>query len=566
MKLTDLLTIVLYCTVGISLTAAAALADGQLSDSARISRAEALRLGERMYRTGIPPSGKPADGIAKGDVRADGNIFSCEGCHLRGGLGSIEGVVVTPPTNAATLFQPKYYGRELTPAERSRLSKHFQTPVLRPAYTDETLAIALRDGIGPTGKELNSVMPRYPLNTRDMEILITYLKTLSAEPSPGVTDTTIRFATVISDEVPPEDRSAMLDTLENFVADWNSKAKVYEARAKYLEIAQEADLSYRRMSLARWELKGPPATWRSQLEAYLRKEPVFALLGGISTEEWKPVHEFSEEHRIPCIFPITDLPVISESDWYTQYFSKGLYQEGETAARALIRGAESASEESVLLISRDTKEGRALAAGFLATWQEPGSKPPVHRVLTADEPLTKELIQQLTDACKPSVILLWVGAEAVPALEIIAKGKQRPRAVYVSSSLLQNSLWTLKDSVREFTRITYPYRLPREEAMIANYAKTWLQKRHVPVNDRKISTRMYSLMLLVSDTMTKMRRNFYRDHFLDLISFSTVHNFPDFEDLSFGPGQRYASKGGYIVELSRGPKPILIRKSDWEVR
>ena len=51
------------------------------------------------------------------------------------------------------------------------------------------------------------------------------------------------------------------------------------------------------------------------------------ILGRITTGEWKPIHEFCEKHHLPSIYPITDFPVISETDWFTLYFSKGLYQE-----------------------------------------------------------------------------------------------------------------------------------------------------------------------------------------------------------------------------------------------
>jgi hypothetical protein len=38
---------------------------------------------------------------------------------------------------------------------------------------------------------------------------------------------------------------------------------------------------------------------------------------------------------------------------------------------------------------------------------------------------------------------------------------------------------------------------------------------------------------------------------------------PDYERLSFGPAQRYASKGCYVLQLGKGPEPELLRKSDW---
>ena len=62
-----------------------------------------------------------------------------------------------------------------------------------------------------------------------------------------------------------------------------------------------------------------------------------------------------------------------------------------------------------------------------------------------------------------------------------------------------------------------------------------------------------------------MNRYFYRDNFMDRISMQRDQVLPDFLRLSFGPGQRYASKGCYIMQLSPGPEPQLVRKSEWVV-
>ena len=54
----------------------------------------------------------------------------------------------------------------------------------------------------------------------------------------------------------------------------------------------------------------------------------------------------------------------------------------------------------------------------------------------------------------------------------------------------------------------------------------------------------------------------------DIIDASMLMDIPQFapyERISFGPGQRYASKGCYIVQLSKGDRPELVRKSDWVV-
>ena len=91
--------------------------------------------------------------------------------------------------------------------------------------------------------------------------------------------------------------------------------------------------AFRRASLSIWELKGAPETWRAQLEAYYTREPVFVVLGGMSNQSWEPIHTFCEEQRIPCLFPVTDFPVVTDTGWYTYYFSKGYAQEGEAVSR-----------------------------------------------------------------------------------------------------------------------------------------------------------------------------------------------------------------------------------------
>jgi hypothetical protein len=58
---------------------------------------------------------------------------------------------------------------------------------------------------------------------------------------------------------------------------------------------------------------------------------------------------------------------------------------------------------------------------------------------------------------------------------------------------------------------------------------------------------------------------FYRDHLLDRISMLPDQSLPDYERLSFGPGQRYASKGCYIMQLTTGADPELVKRSDWVI-
>ncbi len=534
-----------------------------------VSKEEALHLGERMYREGILPSGKPMEAVTQGDIIVTGKAFTCVSCHLRSGLGSLEGGVLTPPTDGQNLFRPRkrfYKGVEVT-----------SEPPLRPAYTDESLAEVLRVGRDPSGRILAEAMPRYMLQDEDMAVLISYLKSLSSRFSPGASDAELRFATVISEDVAPEDRKAMLAPLEEYVRANNSMADSYErytkqGRATEATVASQ-ESAYKRLSLSVWLLKGPPGTWRGQLEDYYQKEPVFALLGGMAKGEWRPVHEFSEDHRIPCILPITDLPVISETDWYTLYFSKGLYQEGESTARYLNGLDGPLQTDPVVQIVRESPEGLALSAGFQKTWKELGHGAPLTLALKRGEKLTGKTLKLLRSK-KPGALIIWDGPDTLQTLQTLPSGNDRPGMVFLSSGYLGESIRNVDDKFREFVYITYPIRLPTDK--VRSVVESSFLKGGNARQEVMILLKMFTAVRILTQALRDIRGQYYRDNLLDVIGMSRSgagmaamgtkaedETYPLYERFSFGPGQRYASKGCYIVQLTKGPNPELIRKSEW---
>ena len=543
-----------------------------------LSQEETLRLGERIYRDGILPSGEPTTATVPGGISVEGSMFSCVSCHLRAGLGSLEGEILTPPTNGNVLYKPLDSMKEIAKqwsggmgASKKRYM-HYLTRgrggdfPKRPAYTDETLADAIRGGANPDGREFNGVMPRYTFGERDMAILIAYLKSLSSDPSPGVTETTIGFATVITEEISRKERDEMLLPLERYLRDYNNRQPSQSGGPGggwIGGVPRIVGQALPQVSLARWELRGSPETWREQLEEYYRKEPVFALLGGITTKEWRPVHEFSEDHAIPCLFPITDLPVVPSNSWYTLYLSKGFYQEGETAARHLAGTEAPAPGRTVVQVYPDTPEGKAFASGFRDAWGDSGRGSLVDRALPAGTPVTREVLEQAAGKGRGAVLVLWTGAEAFPVLDAMTVGDRGVSRIYLSASLLKDGLLTVPETLRDRAYITYPYGLFDPETGTGN------GKSPPEITDRRIGDKVAALRSILTEVLTSWQSNYYRDYMLDLIDCSmqmdSFQSYP-YERTSFGPGQRFASKGCYIVQLSKGDRPILIRKSNWVVR
>lgn len=566
-------------------------------DVASPSTEEITRLGERIYRNGLLPSGDEMRALVRDDVEVHGTSFSCVSCHLRSGIGSIEGQILSPPVNGLKLYKPYYQYNPVIPdpnrpPPKNMMDRPGAKPLYRPAYTDETVAAAIRFGVNPAGRELNPVMPRYMLEDRDMHILISYLKTLSDEHSPGVSPKEIRFATVIAGDVPADRRKEMLAIVDAVIKDHNAKAK---KRNKNLNLGNnryvEASFNYPLFTLSRWELTGDPATWQTQLEAHYRKEPVFALLGGISTRDWKPIHVFCEQNKIPCLLPITDLPVISDNDWYTLYLSKGAWQEGETAARYLDRIAELPRDARVLQIIEETDSARTVAAGFEAAWKELSRTQPVTVTLARGERLSPTALLRITGKEQPDVILLWTSDQTGAILSELADMAVVPERVHIASTLLGNRLAEIPEKARPFTFISHPYRLDEWKDLIHVNARAWLKKNAVPITDERISTKLFTLTKVLLEPfqvvkrdfnpagqgnglvimeeqfemMMHVRRNYYRDYLLDVIDMMADTNSLAFERVSFGQGQRYISKGCYIIRLSPGAQPGLIKESDWVI-
>ncbi len=532
------------------------------------SKDEALRLGERMYRRGILPSGQPMRAVVSGDVQVDGTMFTCQSCHLRSGMGSIEGTVITQPTTGTWLYKP-LVGAEMKPESQAHVPKRLDPPPFRPAYTDASLARALWTGKDPNGRRFHPAMPRYKLSRDDMQILVYYLKNLSVTWSPGVDDTTLRFATVVSSDVDPEERQAMVRVLEAHVRDRNSQSRHEEERAKRgAFFKEEKNLPYRRYSLDVWELKGDRESWPAQLEEYSRKKPVFAMLGGLVSGSWRPIHEFCERRRIPCLFPITDLPVVSDSDWYTLYFSKGLYQEGDSAARFLRRSGSIAADAEVVQVYRRGPTGDALVRGFAAARKSMGLAPALDLALEGDSSLTEEGVSRIFREHQVGALALWLEpADLAGAMAAIQRQETIPPAVFVSGSLLDDPGRMVPDALRSRVFLTHPYAFPEDEGRTRRVVSRWLKAKKIPETDFNIQAKMYFIGWALSGITKRMRDEFYRDYFLDIAGMmrDQYYSIAVYPRLSFGPGQRYAAKGCYLAQLSEGDHPTLAQASEWVI-
>ena len=543
------------------------------------SEDKAILLGQQIYRQGVLPSGEPVQALVMGDIPFDGRMFTCSNCHQRSGLGSREGTVITWPVNGRELAAPRKRTGAFRQSSDSgamkgshgKLPEYFQVPDVRPPYNDETLARVIRTGVDSAGNRLNNVMPRYQLDDAAMALLINYLRHLSTIVSPGVDDTTLQFATVIGGDVTEEEKSAMLSVLQAHIDAHNAQTRNEEKRAAAGPFFHsEKNQAYRRLTLHIWQLHGPDDTWRKQLEQYYQQQPVFALLGGIARGSWAPIHTFSEDNKIPCIFPVTDLPVLSDSDWYTLYFTRGKYQEGDSAARYLKKNiADPQAVEIVQVYGEGDMHGATLARGFATTWQKLGGTTVRDLVLKGDDTFPSQILDEIFTASSSVVLLIWLSDEYKQAYHFLTTQYIDRTVLTIGSlTLLQENIAFVPDTAREKMVFTYPFSTRQDDAASRMVVERWLKTHSIPLIDINIQAKMYFLGWMLPGALKSMRSEYFRDYFMERFDMMPDQNYAIaiYPRLSFGPGQRYAAKRGcYIVKITNGEHPKVVPLSDWMI-
>lgn len=490
-----------------------------------------VAVGRRVFREGRLASGEPVTAVVAGDVPVSGSQLSCQSCHGRSGMGAGEGEIRVPPASAL-LFEP-------SPQRR------------RGAYDAASLARALESGRDPEGRALDPLMPRYRLPARELEALVAYLRGLSAAPSPGVSESEIRFATVIAGEVPAATREAVLGVLRRYVDDKNQQTRLESRRPAHGTPPGGAlPSTFREWRLDVWELAGPAESWRAQLEARYLEAPPFAMLSGLASGSWSEVARFCESRELPCLLPATDQPgEAAADDFYTLYYSRGLLLEADLLAGDLAAG-------SVSRVVQVVEGGATDAARRLSRALESRGTPSAVVALGADVDL-----RALARDEPGTAFVLWVSRAR---LARVSRWPEHAR-IYLSSSLLDADPAGAAPLRAGDVRAVHPFVLPGEPDPGRRRFLAWLRARRVPLVDERRQAQAWFACLAANDAVQHAGRFFVRDYMLDILDHAQGLGayLPYHPRAGFGPGQRHLSKGGYLLPLRAGvPAP---REAAWIV-
>ncbi len=120
---------------------------------------------------------------------------------------------------------------------------------------------------------------------------------------------------------------------------------------------------------------------------------------------------------------------------------------------------------------------------------------------------------------------------------------------------------------RALTHLAYPFDLPDRRRVRVDYPLGWFRIRNVPVVDIQVQADTYLACGLVSETLNHMVDTFVRDYLVERIESMLEHRIITgyYPRLTLAPGQRFASKGGYVVHFADAKGTRVIADGDWIV-
>jgi cytochrome c553 len=491
-----------------------------------------LQRGERIYRDGMLADGTPLRGSRSDGVRVSGAAAACITCHRASGVGGAEGNQLIPPVTGAVLRAPGQRTAERIGRVASGVTRSEHPAHTRAAYTAQTFAQALVTGVGASGAAMSYLMPRYELDAAALAQLRAYLDTLTLGRAPGIDDKSLHLATIVTADAPADQREATLSIVSRCLAERSPRATGH------------AD-ALRPWQHHVWQLGADPAQWPQELAQHQRRQPVFAVVSGVSGGSWTPIHQFCEREKMPCVLPNTAAVDDTLASHWSFYFSRGVSLEAAALAERLLDEAPPGGWRRIVQRSDDTEPARLAAEALRRQLRALGVTAEINQ--QPHDPQADRLLGSSLGA--HDALVLWLNPGALRQFTATAAAPRAGRVIF-SGELAGLDETVLAEAWRERAWMLYPYEAAeRRNARLMLNTGHWMGRQGLTLQPElsRLQGNSYSACEVTVRALQTMRDRYSREYFLELVEAAdeaaVATAYPRF---TLGPGQRHGSKSVFI--------------------
>jgi hypothetical protein len=188
------------------------------------------------------------------------------------------------------------------------------------------------------------------------------------------------------------------------------------------------------------------------------------------------------------------------------------------------------------------------------------------RRIRRDEALTADFWAGLAESDRPSTVVLWLPAEP-GGLGLPEDPSSIPEWIYLSSSLAEGRKIRVPESLRDRVYLVHPFSHPLEEERRLARSRAWLRSRGMGDTEERLQVNTLFTAALAMEALDHLLGNFSRDYFIDWIEHQAEDALTPsaYPRMALGPGQRYGSKGCYILTYSKDAEDWVTPVGGWIV-
>jgi ABC-type branched-subunit amino acid transport system substrate-binding protein len=470
--------------------------------------------GKQIYLTGTSPSGREITAIlGAGDNDAPGSLMACANCHGFDGRGKPEGGVI--PSNITWEELTKSYGHAHSSGRR------------HPAYAELSLARAIAEGVDPAGNQLAAAMPKYRMSHEDLADLIAYLKRLTDDRDPGITETTVKVGTLLPMTGPLAEIGGVAKAvIAGYFNDINDGGGIYNRRLE-LHVVDAPDAS----------------SISANAKRLVEDEQVFCLAGAFTAGADDDTFALMKSAETPLVGPFTLFPRVGfPLNRQVFYLFSGLKEQARALANFLV---ETKRVKRLAFIYSDGRAAEVLEA-IEQYCQKAGCSSVATLRYARGQFDAERTMERLRRENAEALFLFGFGAEERTLLKEVEKTGWSPYVI-LPGALAGGDVFDIPASLNGKVLLSFPT-LPSDqtEAGLAEY-RAFAQKHGLPARHLAAQLSSYCAAKLLAHGVKQAGKDLSREKLIGALEKLYDFNTGLTPPITYNANRRIGALGAYVV-------------------